>query len=289
MYDYSVYGYILRSEIELVVKDETAEIVELTVKKGTEFTDEVHVQFQTEYAEMSSSFVRYMIFPVENRIHVEFREREENVICTLLNIPFSLFCLGKGNVLLHCGCVENSGELFALAADKGVGKSTLAINMAKSMNLFSDDTLRVTNELVGYGVNNFAKLSKASYEMIFGNTDNKARYEQSDGKLFIVASDVGLNVTSIDRGIVKGIYLLERRGYDHVEIRPITSERIKEILLLSNVVGISYMNKYTVKYVFSLPIFHRIVENVHFFKVCMINDVNFIAENAIALETFIRQ
>lgn len=40
MYDYSVYGYILRSEIELpfpsVVKDETAEIVELTVKKGAE-------------------------------------------------------------------------------------------------------------------------------------------------------------------------------------------------------------------------------------------------------------
>ena len=286
MFEYGIYGCALHSELELPlprVSAETTETVTLTAERGEAFEERIQVRFGDGYAELRTSFVRYTVFPTENRIHAEFRDGPEDVVCTLLNIPFSLFFLGKKELLLHCGCLEWNGDLTAVAAAKGVGKTTLVTGTAKKVHLFSDDTLRISEGLTGYGVNGLVKLTKAGYEAVCGAAPETALFQRADGKLFVSAGDIGMKVSPVCRGKLKNICFLERNRKDSAEIVPVAIGRGKYIYLLSNVVGISYFDGAAMKALVSMKIFHDIINEANFYRMSAIDDIGRTEENSAVL------
>ncbi len=291
MYEYEIYGYALRSEIELPLASRStsrlADAITLTASPGNRFKQTVSCFWGNNYAELRTPSVQYYIYPAENRICAEWKNGPEDVICTLLNVPFSLLLFGKGELLVHCGCLEYNGALTAVAAAKGTGKTTLVTNAAKRINLFSDDTLRVTEELCGYGTAGLVKMTPETFDTLYSK-QMKPYFRREDGKIYVFAKEGGLRVSDKRSGELKKILFLERNGTDSVEIRLIESKQVKEFRLLSSIVGVSLFDPASVRFITTMKVFRHVLENALFYKMRIPNDLRRLDENADALERIIR-
>lgn len=85
---------------------------------------------------------------------------ENAFLSTLWNLPFSVWFLLRGELLIHACAVNAGSGIILLMGHKGAGKSTLSflLDRQASLPFFADDTIRLDRSSLGYRAHGYAKL-----------------------------------------------------------------------------------------------------------------------------------
>ena len=158
---------------------------------------------------------------------------------TVYSLPLTLFFVYEGYVPLHCSAVEKKGDIFLFMADKGKGKSTLALYLSEYMNVFTDDQLFVSgiDDKSFFKISNTMKLTRQSFIYI-GKDDEYDCYKNEFYDKAIINTDEKINRFPIKKELkIKKCFFLERHREDCFKSEPIA----KGITAKSNIFkNISY-------------------------------------------------
>lgn len=232
MYYYKIYGLIVKSNIEI-------DLAENINKK--DYSDlEIFLSYDTvddgnkiKLSKNQDKYTLYIPHVAKYLIEKDYiycsASSYNSFISTLFNIPFSILCILRGELLLHaCSLISEKG-LILLCGKKGVGKSTLSVLLdSRNLHLFSDDTIRLDKNLQGYSAHNYLKLDI--------KTINQLRLTHSNKTNIVNKYYVKFDHQNSSAPLYK-IFLLNRSNRTYIQkLEPYIN------VLKKNIVGIEFFD-----------------------------------------------
>lgn len=165
---------------------------------------------------------------------------------TIYFLPLTLILIYNGYVPLHCSAVENKGNIFLFMADKGIGKSTLALYLSKYINIFTDDQLFVlgTDNKLFFKPSNIMKLTHDSFMYIGGESEYFSCYNKFYNKAIINIDDRINNYRQLPKNLkIKKCFFLERYKGDNFKTESITKDITAKTKLFQNISLKKYLNQ----------------------------------------------
>ena len=178
-----------------------------------------------------SIYAVYTVYKTQDRIECEVFGFEE-FFSTLFNIPFSVYCIIRGECVLHSCSVICNEQLICFAGEKGVGKSTLMKLLdGEKMTAFSDDTIKVSVDKMAYKAHSLMKLTENTVSAL--NVCKLLGVKNAAGKQYV-------RITSENTEKKIGAVILLKRGKYSKKIIPVVNSSLKTGIFCENIVGINY-------------------------------------------------
>lgn len=193
----------------------------------------------------SDDDIQYYFDFVKNTIYVN-NYTLNSFAETIYALPLTLILIYNGYVPLHCSAVENNGNIFLFMADKGIGKSTLALYLSKYINIFTDDQLFVlgTDNKLFFKPSNIMKLTHDSFMYIGGEAEYSAYYNNFYNKAIINIDDKINNCRRLPQNLkIKKCFFLERYKGNNFKTESITKDITAKTKLFQNISLKKYLNQ----------------------------------------------
>ena len=272
MFLYNVYGKRMAINIELPLLQKSNDDNDYELKVCVDFGDingeTIIIEEQDgRFAVLLGSLAHYTIDSINNEIYCK-TPNSESFFSTFFNIPFSVYCMCKDELLFHACSLLHNNEIFCLTGNKGIGKSTLTsiLNLNNNFRIFSDDTVHISNGLAANRAHNLIKQTTETVNALGISTLN---VQNVAGKYY--SSFDSLKTTAI----IGKIFQLVRTNELKFTIRPIRNEIKKDSIYRTNIVGISYMPYSLINK--ALKVKPNI--KIRFYELIIPNDLNFLIQN----------
>ncbi len=168
---------------------------------------------------------------------------ENAFLSTLWNLPFSVWFLLHGELLIHACAVVANNSLILLMGSKGAGKSTLSflLDHHAFLPFFADDTVRLDCASSGYRAHGYAKLFPSILTKIGGDSTGSLNLA---GKLYTPCSFSDAAVLP-----VRAAVFLKRGAAFSFE----ASKFSQATMWRQNIVGLTYLPPALLRQVMALP------------------------------------
>ena len=168
---------------------------------------------------------------------------ENAFLSTLWNLPFSVWFLLHGELLIHACAVVANNSLILLMGSKGAGKSTLSylLDHQASLPFFADDTVRLDCASSGYRAHGYAKLFPSILTKIGGDSTGSVNLA---GKHYSPCSFSDATVLP-----VRAAVFLKRGAAFSFE----ASKFNQATMWRQNIVGLTYLPPTLLRQVMTLP------------------------------------
>lgn len=200
----------------------------------------------------------------------------ESFFSTFFNIPFSVYCLCKNEILYHACSLKYDNEIFCLTGNKGVGKSTLTeiLSSNDKIQIFSDDTIHINGAFFANRAHNLVKQTPKTVKALNIKTLN---VQNIAGKYYS-SFDTSPSAAKIGK-----IFHLIRTEKKEFELKLVKSNLKKDSIFRANIVGISHM---------PYPLITKSLKvkpksDVEFYELFIPNDLNCMIENREKLKNII--
>lgn len=158
MYYYKLYGMRVLSDFRFpqlitLSEEEKAQepqitILEKKVPKEIKKEEECYVEIGKEQSILSNSYC-YLLMEQGQAIYYEKKEAatKELLNAFLLGWGISILFFQRGQLAIHCSCVEKDGSAILISGNSGSGKSTITAELLKNgYALMADDIAVVTTK-----------------------------------------------------------------------------------------------------------------------------------------------
>lgn len=254
-YYYRIYGMIIVSNIEMPLLPQVPcssedGTVELIIEFGRIKNNGISIMSKSDDCILINinNYANYTLYFRQNRITCLASDFEA-FFSTLFNIPFSIFFILKGKILLHACGLSVSNKVFGLAGDKGVGKSTLSnLLNGENFRFFSDDTMLICSDNTVKRAHNLIKITDETISAL--ELNDILSVKNATGKSYRYIEE---DVDDIKK-IISCIMQIKRSEDNIVKIVKIDSILAKRQMLIHNIVGIDYFGKQMFKSLMSMDI-----------------------------------
>lgn len=182
-------------------------------------------------------FAIYQLDRHSNRVFCQAANYEA-FYSTFFNLPFSVFLLKRGDLLLHASSLIHSQTdvLICLAGQKGVGKSTLVHLLCGEMyQIYADDTLRISMDThMGFRGNSLLKLTPETSASIQGRL-------QLTGHQNAVGKHYAAIPTDSRQRPIRAIVQLVRSPEASFSIRSVTAPLQRTQIICRHLTGIPFL------------------------------------------------
>ncbi len=280
MYFYNIYGKAVGINVKLPLLKEI-ETVDCDIHIFVEYTtidgDEgIHIiEDAGKFTVQLGKLALYTIDTLENRFYCKSRDFEA-FFSTLFNIPFSVYCLSKNEILFHASSLVYNGQVICLTGCKGAGKSTLTeiLNQYDEFQIFGDDTVCIDNNLICNRAHNLLKQTPETVNAL----EIKTLDEKNVAGKFYTNFNSDLNTSKI-----KKIIQIVRTESDEFELKLATTHLKINNIFKTNIVGISHMPFCLIAKALKL----NIDSNVCVYELFVPNNLKCLLENKIQLKELI--
>ena len=253
-YYYRIYGIAIASNIEMPLLPQVScssedETVELIIKFGQVKNNGISVISASDDCVliMLNNYANYTLYFRQSRIAC-LASNFEAFFSTLFNIPFSIFFILRGKILLHSCGLSVSNKVFGIAGDKGVGKSTLSnLLNGEYFRLFSDDTMLICSDNTVKRAHNLVKITDETISAL--ELNDILSVKNATGKSYRYIEDA-----DDIKKTISCIIQIKRSEDNIVKMLKIDSILAKRQMLIHNVVGIDYFGKQMFKSLMSIDI-----------------------------------
>lgn len=183
----------------------------------------------------------YTIDPINGRFECSAIHFEA-FFSTLFNIPFSVYFALQGERLLHTCTMFYDQRLICFVGEKGSGKSTLTRMLDGTVfRLYSDDTLRLTESMIGYRAHHLIKFTDQTTTALRLQTTN---VKNAVGKqyAYIASPPVAASV---------GALIAIKRTSAQPSVKKLSAPLARKTLFCGNIVGAQYFPALLLKALFS--------------------------------------
>lgn len=288
MYKYLLYGYILITNEQIPILEKAETMLERKLPKiymnvdinTSNFTDEIiYIEKKVSYYHINLSIHGYYDIYYNKKIIYAYITSKKSLISTILNIPFSVYLLLEGKILLHCSSIIYEDKVYCFCGKKGVGKSTVLINLIEQYKYYSDDTLALNyenNNIYCYNSTKYIKVKE--YNNIENNIIKKdVTLTDAQGK-YLVRIDVCYNNI---KALIGKVILLDRDERNNIKYSKVENVLLKNIMISSSIVGFNYMNEYLINRIQGNTTFINLLERNEIYRFSLyenniINDTNVI-------------
>lgn len=159
MFDYTIYGLKLRSDIEFLqlVPDDSDKEPDIFITAGEIPADILaHDEESTcDFGENRSWLINRtmrMVITNGNTITYSLKPGKNEIYLRayILGYGLSMLCLQRGIMTIHCSALVIDGKAYLIAGESGSGKSTITGILLKDNNLFlADDVTAVAPDSTG--------------------------------------------------------------------------------------------------------------------------------------------
>jgi hypothetical protein len=168
-----------------------------------------------------------------------------------------VYLAAKGNVLLHACSMKYLNELICFAGEKGVGKSTLTQMLdGEELLLYSDDTLRITEDLRGFRAHNLIKLTPETVEKL--DVKQITNDKNIAGKIYGI-------IESFDSVVQVASIISIKRANQGPRLTRVHNDIIKKCMFLNNIVGVRYFPEILLKMIF----YNDFYSNIKYFQLIL--------------------
>lgn len=194
----------------------------------------------------------------------------ESFYSTFFNLPFSVFLVQRGDLLLHASSLVHSqtGELLAFAGQKGVGKSTLVqLLCGETYQIYADDTLRIPMDTsMGFRGNSLLKITPETSALIQGRL-------QLTGHQNAVGKNYAAIPTDSRQRQIRAIVQLAQTSDASFSIRPVNTPLQRTQIICRHLTGIPFWTASMIQKVMQLvksveiPVYSmRIPDSLHWLE-----------------------
>lgn len=221
------------------------------------------------------SLAFYYIDPINDKIMCTARDFE-SFFSTFFNIPFSVYCLCKNEILYHACSLIYNNRVFCLTGNKGVGKSTIMqiLDSKNEFKIFSDDTIHIDSNFLSNRAHNLVKQTVETVEALKLKTLN---VKNVAGKYYS-SFDISHSFLKIDK-----IFHLIRTDNNEFDLKPISSNLIKSSVFKANIVGITHMPHSLIYKAMKI----NLDPNIKFYELLVPNDLKFLINNSDKLKKLV--
>lgn len=280
MFCYNLYGkYVITNvKLPLLCNIVDSNKVDLTVQVDFDIVtgDTISIKEKaSQYIIELGSLATYCIDPTNNIITCK-AQNFESFFSTFFNIPFSVYCLCKNEILYHACSLIYDNKVFCLTGNKGVGKSTIMqlLSPKNEFEIFSDDTIHINTDYLSNRAHNLVKHTPETVEALKLKTLN---VKNVAGKYYS-SFDIFHSLLKINK-----IFHLVRTDNNEFDIRPINSNLIKNSVFRANIVGINHMPNSLISKVLKM----KPDPHIDFYELLVPNDLNFLINNSDKLKELV--
>lgn len=280
MFCYNLYGKHVMTNVKLPLLCNIVDSnkVDLTVHVDFDIitNDTISIKEDGEqYVIELGSLANYYIDP-KNDIITCKAQNFESFFSTFFNIPFSVYCLCKNEILYHACSLIYDNRVFCLTGNKGVGKSTV-MQILSSMNefkIFSDDTIHIDSNFISNRAHNLVKHTPETVVALKLKTLN---IKNAAGKYYS-SFDISHSFLKINK-----IFHLVRTDNNEFDLRAINSNLIKNSVFRANIVGITHMPYSLISKTMKI----KPDPDIKFYELLIPNDLNFLINNSDKLKELV--
>ncbi len=272
MFCYNLYGKLVIINIELPLLSNINDVNKFDLKVDVNFDniigDTVSIKKDDEqYLIKLGSLAIYHIDPTNNMITCKARDFE-SFFSTFFNIPFSVYCLCKDELLFHACSLLHDNKVLCLSGNKGVGKSTLTsiLNSNANFYIFGDDTVQISKGLIAKRAHNLIKQTPETVNALNVPTLN---VQNVAGKYYSYF-DTAERIATIGK-----IFHLVRSDELKFKIELITSELKKDCIFRANIVGVEHMPYSLINKILKV----KPNKEIQFYELIIPNDLNYLIKN----------
>ena len=217
----------------------------------------------------------YHIDPTNNIITCK-AQNFESFFSTFFNIPFSIYCLCKNEILYHACSLIYDNKLLCLTGDKGVGKSTVMqiLNSKNEFRIFSDDTVYIDNDFKAFCAHNLVKQTSETVEALGLKSLN---IKNAAGKYYSYFDNCYVP-TEINK-----IFHLSRINNNQFLLKPIHNQLIKNNIFRANIVGCTHVPHSLLSKILKI----RPDSRIEFYELSVPNDLNLLINGSETLKNLI--
>ena len=293
MYYYKIYNYIIYSNIEISILESlpiqrklnntTLIFGLLWQHKLVKEIDDLKITFKNNSIKIDNSLCVYDI-QLNKKIIKAFSDTQEEMISTLFNLPFSYISLYYNNLILHGSSIEYLDNAYIFCAQKGTGKTTLVAKLIEKFAFYYDDTLLVDKYLSSYGSYKYLKLIDPK---LF-NIENSDLQQNIQGKYYVNPNLLFSHYKNNKEKLqLKTIFILKKHDIDKITFKILKGKMQKEILLLSSIVGIDYLEYTAIEKIKSSKTFNNIINSVNIVELIVPNNLILLEQNIYEIIDFI--
>lgn len=279
---YRFYRYRLRSNFDLGEPlDGTGYDLTLYAQLGNAYREQPEHIFEDRDGSfhIQSPFASYRISSKQRSIWVAYDDAE-SVRSTLFHLPAAAFAMGEGNLLLHASGLYADGRVVAFCGPKGVGKSTLISLLGRITQIFSDDTMLLSErDMLVCACAQSGRL-RLTPETCRIHSSNPCLYEHApksiQGKAYVNAEAIGAKTYPLqanDSPTLSTLVVLHRHTDLNFRLRPVCSQLEKKSLLMANSIGISFLAPQSRKHLCMGKTFQQMLSAVRFLHLYLPNDL----------------
>jgi len=280
MFCYNLYGKHVMTNVKLPLLCNIVDSnkVDLTVHVDFDIitNDTISIKEDGEqYVIELGSLANYYI-DTKNDIITCKAQNFESFFSTFFNMPFSVYCLCKNEILYHACSLIYDNRVFCLTGNKGVGKSTV-MQILSSMNefkIFSDDTIHIDSKLLSNRAHNLVKHTPETVVALKLKTLN---IKNAAGKYYS-SFDISQSFLKINK-----IFHLVRTDNNEFDLRAINSNLIKNSVFRANIVGITHMPYSLISKTMKI----KPDPDIKFYELLIPNDLNFLINNSDKLKELV--
>lgn len=236
VYRYQIYGLTVHSNVPMPLLAECAEAANADIILEVSYAwracdDGIRITATDGlYTVELGRYAAYTIDPWDGRF-VCSAANFEAFFSTLFNIPFAVYFASRGEKLLHTCSMLYERRLLCFIGEKGSGKSTLTKLLdGTAFQLYSDDTLRLAEDMLGYRAHNLIKCTRQTVTALRLQTTG---VENAVGKqyAYIASSSTEAPVSAL---------IAVKRTTGSAALKKITSPLMQKALYYGNIVGAQY-------------------------------------------------
>lgn len=272
MFLYNIYGKRVAINIELPLLQKSKGNNDYELKVYVDFVDingeTIIIEEQDRcFSVLLGSLAHYTIDSINNEIYCK-TPNLESFFSTFFNIPLSVYCLCKDELLFHACSLLYDNEILCLTGNKGVGKSTLTaiLNSNEKFCVFSDDTIHISEGVIANKAHNLIKQTVETIDALDISTLN---IRNVAGKYYSYFNSLKASAS------IGKIFQLVRSNELKFRIRPIQNEIKKDSVYRTNIVGISHMPYSLINKALRL----KPNIKIQFYELMIPNDLNFLIGN----------
>ena len=236
---YNIYGLRTKCNVymELLTQSTPHEKIDIEIVVNYEtipLSDKIKIsKIKDNYEIVLCNHARYVVYPFQSKIEctaVTF----EAFFSTLFNIPFSVYFMLRGEMLLHCCTMTHNNKLICFMGEKGVGKSTLTkLLNGDVLKQYSDDTLRVACGGKAFRAHNLIKYTPETVAVTKNN--NITNNRNLSGKVYAYILEQCVDIA------ISRTFVIKRSNIFYPRLSDI-STKLQPAVILDNIVGINYFD-----------------------------------------------
>lgn len=206
-----------------------------------------------------------VLYRIDRNSITVIARHEELLYSTFYNIPVSIILILNARILLHASAFIRNGQLCAICADKGMGKSTLVTYAYKQGNpLFVDDTLSLVlmnGDIYALHGADFIKLHEDSCVNL-GMEDYQSMEKNVNNKAYVHLETYKHTIQ------LKKLFFLTNTDQE-VNVSHVHGDMLAKTLVFGAVVGVSWFDKELITMMKNSEIFEFLCRKVSLLRLHM--------------------